>query len=62
MKKIRKIAKIWATYALITGYCCYLTDQLVMIWDPKNGVNSGKLSYEFPWKHVFDNLKTLFDQ
>lgn len=62
MKKLKKIVKLWAIYALITGYCCYLTDQMVMQTDPKDGFGSGKLEIEFPWKHIFDNCKILFDR
>ena len=62
MKKLKKIVKLWVIYALVTGYCCHLTDQFVMQTDPKGGLGSGKLEFEFPWKHIFDNCKILFNR
>lgn len=62
MKKLKKIVKLWAIYALITGYRCHLTDQMVMQTDPKDGIRIGKLEYEFPWKHIFGNCKILFNR
>lgn len=62
MKKLKKIMKLWIIYTLVTGYCCHLTDQFVMQTDPKDGFGSGKLGIEFPWKHIFDNCKILFDR
>ena len=62
MKKLKKIVKLWVIYALVTGYCCHLTDQFVMQTDPKGGLGSGKLEIEFPWKHIFDNCKILFNR
>lgn len=61
MKTIKKIAKVLGIYALITGYFSYLTDQIVIITDPKNGVGSGKIEYGFPWKHILDNCKKIFN-
>lgn len=62
MKKIKKIVKLWAIYALITGYCCYVTDQVVDITDPKSGINSGKMKLEFPWKHILDNIEIILNR
>ena len=62
MKKLKKVVKIWAIYALITGYCCHVTDQIVDITDPKNGIEPGKVEFEFPWKHILDNCKILFNR
>ena len=62
MKKLKKIVKLWVIYALVTGYCCHLTDQFVMVTDPKDGFKSGNLEYEFTWKHIFDNCKILFNR
>lgn len=62
MKKLKKIAKLWVIYALVTGYGCYVTDQLVLYTDPKDGDQSGELGDEFPWKHIFDNCKILFNR
>ena len=62
MKKLKKVVKIWAIYALITSYCCHVTDQIVDITDPKNGIGSGKVEFEFPWKHILDNCKILFNR
>lgn len=62
MKKLKKVVKIWAIYALITGYCCHVTDQVVGITDPKNGIGSGRVEFEFPWKHILDNCKILFNR
>ena len=62
MKKLKKIVKIWVICALVTGYCCHTTDQIVIITDPKNGTGSGKIEFEFPWKHIFDNCKILFNR
>ena len=62
MKKLKKIVKLLVIYALVTGYCCHLTDQFVMQTDPKDGFKSGNLEFEFPWKHIFDNCKILFNR
>lgn len=62
MKKLKRIAKLWVIYVLVTGYCCHVTDQIVMLTDPKDGARSGKIEYEFPWKHIFDNCKILFNR
>ena len=62
MKKLKKVVKIWAIYALITGYCCHVMDQVIYITDPKNGIGSGKVESEFPWKHILDNFKILFNR
>lgn len=62
MKKLKKVVKLWAIYALITGYCYYVTDQLIITTNPKNGIGSGKMGMEFPWKHIFDNCKVLFNR
>lgn len=62
MKKLKKIAKLLVIYILVTGYCCHVTDQFVTITDPKDGNRSGELEYEFPWKHIFDNCKILFNR
>ena len=62
MKKLKKVVKIWAIYALITGYCCHVTDQIVDITDSKNGIEPGKVESEFPWKHILDNCKILFNR
>ena len=62
MKKLKKVVKIWAIYALITGYCYYVTDQIVDITDSKNGIEPGKVEFEFPWKHILDNCKILFNR
>ena len=62
MKKLKKVVKIWAIYALITGYCCHVTHQFVTATDPKDRIKSGKLEYEFPWKHIFDNCKIFFNR
>lgn len=62
MKKLKKIVKLGVIYVLVTGYCCHVTDQFVMVTDPKGGFGSGKLEFEFPWKHIFDNCKILFNR
>ena len=62
MKKLKKVVKIWAIYALITGYCCHVTDQIVDITDSKNGIEPGKVKFEFPWQHIFDHCKILFNR
>lgn len=62
MKKLKKIVKLWVIYALVTCYCCHQTDQFVMLTDPEAGIETGKLKYEFPWKHIFDNCKILFNR
>ena len=62
MKKLKKIVKLWIFYALVTGYCCHVTDQIVIQTDPKDGFGSGKLEIGFPWKHILDNCKILFDR
>lgn len=62
MKKLKKIVKIWVIYALITGYCCHITDQFVGMSDPETGIGTGKEAFEFPWKYIFDNCKVLFNR
>lgn len=62
MKKLKKIVRLWIIYVLVTGYCCHVTDQVVIITDPEEGFETGKLEYEFPWKHIFDNCKILFNR
>ena len=62
MKKLKKIVKLVVIYALITGYCCHVTDQFVDITDSKNGIGSGKVEFEFPWKHILDNCQILFNR
>ena len=62
MKKLKKIVKLLAIYVLVTGYCCHVTDQFVMLTDSKDDFKSGKLEYECPWKHIFDNCKILFNR
>ena len=62
MNKLKKIVKLVVIYALTTGYCCHITDQFVTITNPKDGFKSGKLEFEFPWKHIFDNCKILFNR
>lgn len=61
MKKLKKIVKLWIIYVLVTGYCCHVTDQFVMIADPEGDIETEKLEYEFAWKHIFDNCKILFN-
>lgn len=62
MKKLKKIVKLVITYALVTGYCCHITDQFVMITDPEGDIETGKLEDEFSWKHIFGNCKILFNR
>ena len=62
MKKLKKFVKLVAIYALVTGYCCHITDQFVMITDPEGGIETGKLEDEFSWKHIFGNCKILFNR
>lgn len=62
MKKLKKIAKLLVIYVLVTAYCCVVTDQFVIITDPKDGFKSGKSEYELAWKHIFDNCKILFNR
>lgn len=59
MKKLKKIVKLWIIYALVTGYCCHVTDQFVLITDVEE---TGNLEIKFPWKHIFDNCKILFNR
>lgn len=61
MGRLKKIAKIWGFYALITGYCYYFTDQIIIMTDREVGANFGKLEFEFPWKHILDNCKKIFN-
>ena len=62
MKKLKKIVKLGVIYALVTGYCCHVTDQFVTTTDPKDGCKAGELEFEFPWKHIFGNCKILFNR
>lgn len=62
MKKLKKIVKIGVIYALFTGYCCYVTDQLVTITDPEYDIETGALDDETPLKHLFGNCKILFNR
>lgn len=62
MKKLKKIAKLYVIYVLVTSYFCHVTDQFVMITDPKDEGGSGELEFEFPWKYIFDNCKILFNR
>nr|DAF99900.1 MAG TPA: Poxvirus B22R protein N-terminal [Siphoviridae sp. ctJT77] len=62
MKKLKKIVKLGIIYVVVTGYCCHVTDQFVMYTDPEDGIETGKLESEFPWKHIFDNCKILFNR
>lgn len=59
---MKKCVKICVMYVLITSYCCYLTDELVLMNNSKNGNKSGEVHFEFAWKHIFENIKLLFNR